>query len=251
MINNVRRWAAFLPEHDQEESAVLLSTLRVLVRSRSYFRTPGRFIRPLWWVHDIRRAPFFRTIPTTVVQHARPPRWTRSERTPSEWATHYRFRSWGSKARAGPRLARTGYKPFERLPRTTKSLLFFGGFGAFFSNHSRGVYTDHLCGYRGGIWCGHRSSTRDNRRTGAWRWRGQSLCNRSQGSSYGQGAWPPTPELQRTMEIRWKKVKKMKTINDTRSKKLPLSLPRVINVKFPLQPHQQYYITQYEELGFS
>ena len=27
--------------------------------------------------------------------------------------------------------------------------------------------------------------------------------------------------------------------------------PRVINVKFPLQPHQKYYITQYEELGFS
>ena len=32
---------------------------------------------------------------------------------------------------------------------------------------------------------------------------------------------------------------------------LTLSLPRVINVKFPLQPHQKYYITQYEELGFS
>ena len=30
-----------------------------------------------------------------------------------------------------------------------------------------------------------------------------------------------------------------------------LSLPRVINVKFLLQPHQKYYITQYEELGFS
>ena len=27
--------------------------------------------------------------------------------------------------------------------------------------------------------------------------------------------------------------------------------PRVINVKFPLQPRQKYYITQYEELGFS
>ena len=24
-----------------------------------------------------------------------------------------------------------------------------------------------------------------------------------------------------------------------------------INVKFPLQPHQKYYTTQYEELGFS
>ena len=31
---------------------------------------------------------------------------------------------------------------------------------------------------------------------------------------------------------------------------LTLSLPRVINFKFPLQPHQEYYITQYEELGF-
>ena len=30
-----------------------------------------------------------------------------------------------------------------------------------------------------------------------------------------------------------------------------LSLPRVINIKFPLQPHQQYNITQYGELGFS
>ena len=30
-----------------------------------------------------------------------------------------------------------------------------------------------------------------------------------------------------------------------------LSLPKVINVKFPLQPHQKYHITQYEELGFS
>ena len=32
---------------------------------------------------------------------------------------------------------------------------------------------------------------------------------------------------------------------------LTLSLPRVINFKFLLQPHQQYYITQYEEHGFS
>ena len=32
---------------------------------------------------------------------------------------------------------------------------------------------------------------------------------------------------------------------------LSLSLPGVINVKFPLQPHQKYYITPYEELGFS
>ena len=29
-----------------------------------------------------------------------------------------------------------------------------------------------------------------------------------------------------------------------------LSLPRVTNIKFLLQPHQKYYITQYEELGF-
>ena len=32
---------------------------------------------------------------------------------------------------------------------------------------------------------------------------------------------------------------------------LSLSLPRVINLKFPLQPHQKYNITQYGELGFS
>ena len=32
---------------------------------------------------------------------------------------------------------------------------------------------------------------------------------------------------------------------------LTLSLPRVINFKLLLQPHQKYYITQYEELGFS
>ena len=27
--------------------------------------------------------------------------------------------------------------------------------------------------------------------------------------------------------------------------------PRVINLKFPVQPHQKCYLTQYEELGFS
>ena len=32
---------------------------------------------------------------------------------------------------------------------------------------------------------------------------------------------------------------------------LTLSFPRVINIKFLLQPHQKYYITQYGELGFS
>ena len=32
---------------------------------------------------------------------------------------------------------------------------------------------------------------------------------------------------------------------------ITLSLPRVINVKFLLQPHQKYYITQYGELDFS
>ena len=31
----------------------------------------------------------------------------------------------------------------------------------------------------------------------------------------------------------------------------PFHSLRVINVKFPLQPHQKYYITQYEEFGFS
>ena len=34
-------------------------------------------------------------------------------------------------------------------------------------------------------------------------------------------------------------------------KTLTLSLPRVINFKFLLQPHQKYNITQYEELSFS
>ena len=33
--------------------------------------------------------------------------------------------------------------------------------------------------------------------------------------------------------------------------RVTLSLKRVINVKFPLQLHQKYYITQYGELGFS
>ena len=28
-------------------------------------------------------------------------------------------------------------------------------------------------------------------------------------------------------------------------------IARVIYIKFPLQPDQKYYITQYEELGFS
>ena len=32
---------------------------------------------------------------------------------------------------------------------------------------------------------------------------------------------------------------------------ITLSLLRVINVKFPLEPHQKYNITQYGELGFS
>ena len=32
---------------------------------------------------------------------------------------------------------------------------------------------------------------------------------------------------------------------------LTLSLPRAINLQFPLQPHQKYNITQYGELGFS
>ena len=32
---------------------------------------------------------------------------------------------------------------------------------------------------------------------------------------------------------------------------LTFSLPRVINFRFLLQPHQKYYITKYEELGFS
>ena len=39
-----------------------------------------------------------------------------------------------------------------------------------------------------------------------------------------------------------------KTMDEVR---LTLSLPRVINFKFLLQPHQKYFITEYEELGFS
>ena len=35
------------------------------------------------------------------------------------------------------------------------------------------------------------------------------------------------------------------------SQPLTLSLPRMINFKFPLQPYEKYYITQYEELGYS
>ena len=39
--------------------------------------------------------------------------------------------------------------------------------------------------------------------------------------------------------------------NQTLISNLTLSLPRVINFKFPLHLHQKYNITQYEELGFS
>ena len=42
-----------------------------------------------------------------------------------------------------------------------------------------------------------------------------------------------------------------RAISEGRSTSLTLSLPRVINVKCLLHPHQKYYITQYEELGFS
>ena len=31
---------------------------------------------------------------------------------------------------------------------------------------------------------------------------------------------------------------------------MTLSLARVINFRFPLQPQQKYYVIQYEELGF-
>ena len=72
----------------------------------------------------------------------------------------------------------------------------------------------------------------------------------------------PSPEFET-----WKtnEQRKMSTVNNSslqiavyrewRWKKngdnLTPSLPRVINFKFPLQPHQKYYITQYEELGCS
>ena len=39
--------------------------------------------------------------------------------------------------------------------------------------------------------------------------------------------------------------------NLIRPSSLTLSLPRVINLKILLQPHQQYYTTQYEEFGVS
>ena len=38
---------------------------------------------------------------------------------------------------------------------------------------------------------------------------------------------------------------------DWRYRSLTLSLPRVINFKFLLQPHKEYFSTQYWELGFS
>ena len=46
-------------------------------------------------------------------------------------------------------------------------------------------------------------------------------------------------------------VKTFKSPAKPSNVRLTLSLPRVINFKFPLQPRQKYYITQYEELGFS
>ena len=42
----------------------------------------------------------------------------------------------------------------------------------------------------------------------------------------------------------------LEQINNTVTK-FTLSLPRVINFKFPLQPHHKYYTAQYEEIGFS
>ena len=41
------------------------------------------------------------------------------------------------------------------------------------------------------------------------------------------------------------------TTSLTHFSSLTLSLPRVINFKFLLQPHHKCYTTQYEELGFS
>ena len=42
----------------------------------------------------------------------------------------------------------------------------------------------------------------------------------------------------------------MKDDYTTNSHLYIFSLSKVINVRFPLQPHQRYYITQYGELGF-
>ena len=43
----------------------------------------------------------------------------------------------------------------------------------------------------------------------------------------------------------------MKKLNQCRFMYTTLSLPRVFNFRFPVQPHQKYYITQYGELCFS
>ena len=51
--------------------------------------------------------------------------------------------------------------------------------------------------------------------------------------------------------IRWKMIILPSLTTSLNTLLLTLSLPRVINFKFLLQPHQEYYITQCKEFGFS
>ena len=53
------------------------------------------------------------------------------------------------------------------------------------------------------------------------------------------------------MAHNWSLLSAMYCTHVVSTKALTLSLPRVIYFKFLLQPHQKYYITQYEEFGFS
>ena len=60
------------------------------------------------------------------------------------------------------------------------------------------------------------------------------------------------PETKQTTKQN-KQTLLMKGVVETLCPRLDLTLspPRVIYFKFPLQPHQKYNITQYEELSFS
>ena len=53
-----------------------------------------------------------------------------------------------------------------------------------------------------------------------------------------------TISSQCTSEVQYIVIFSMNHMESTGTIPLPLSLLRVINVKFPLQPHQKYYITQ-------
>ena len=58
------------------------------------------------------------------------------------------------------------------------------------------------------------------------------------------------PSLQKGSDSLQKRPHRL-TLVATDKTRVTFSLPRVINVKFPLQPHEKYKVTQYEELGFS